>query len=72
MDYQKKIVELEQIVKKMETENLSLEESIAAFEKGILLSKECQEKLSKAELKIQTLMSNGELVEGTDGRGHSG
>ena len=40
---------------------MSLEESLKSFEKGIKLTRQCQEELSKAELKIQRLIEeNGE------------
>jgi len=46
---------LEQIVEQLEQGSVSLEESIAMYEEGILLSKECMDKLNKAELKLKTL-----------------
>ena len=41
----------------MEEGNLSLEDSIEAYEKGISLTKACQKMLSDAELKIKKLSS---------------
>ena len=48
--------ELEQIVKKLESEGLSLEDSLEMFEKGIKLSRQCAKKLSEAEKKVATLL----------------
>ena len=55
--------QLETLVSKMESGNLSLEESLEAFEKGVHLTRFCQDQLQKAELKIQELNSKGEIIE---------
>ena len=55
--------QLETLVSKMESGDLSLEESLEAFEKGVHLTRFCQDQLQKAELKIQELNSKGEIVE---------
>ena len=60
-DFEKALENLEQLVTAMEDGELSLEESLKAFEKGIKLTRECQSALQKAEQKVQTLISeNGE------------
>ena len=46
-----------QIIESLEEGNLSLEDSIKAYEKGISLTKACQKMLSDAELKIKKLSS---------------
>ncbi len=48
-------MELEQIVQNMESGQLSLEDSIAAYRRGSALLKHCQQQLSEAERKIQIL-----------------
>ena len=54
--------ELEGIVEDLESGDLSLENSLKSFEKGIKLARQCQEQLSKAELQVQKLIEeNGEL-----------
>ena len=55
--------QLEVLVRKMESGDLSLEESLEAFEKGVHLTRFCQDQLQKAELKIQELNSKGEIIE---------
>ena len=55
--------QLENLVSKMESGDLSLEESLKAFEKGVHLTRFCQDQLQKAELKIQELNSKGEIIE---------
>lgn len=53
--------DLEKIVTQMETGKTSLEESLDLFEKGISLTKQCQEKLRDAEQKVKILLKNNEL-----------
>jgi exodeoxyribonuclease VII small subunit len=52
--------ELEQIVGKLEDGDLPLEESLELFESGIRISRECREKLSKAERRIEILMKEAD------------
>ncbi|MDD7805480.1 MAG: exodeoxyribonuclease VII small subunit [Endozoicomonas sp. (ex Botrylloides leachii)] len=53
---------LESLVQQMESGDLSLEDSLKAFEKGVKLARECQEALSSAEQKVHTLMEkNGKI-----------
>jgi len=47
--------ELEGVIQKMETGQLSLEASLESFEKGISLARLCQEALKTAEQKVQLL-----------------
>ena len=47
---------LEEIVHKIEEGDLPLEESLGLFEQGIHLSRECQERLSQAERRIEVLL----------------
>ena len=62
VNFEKAIKDLEVIVEDLESGDLSLEESLKAFEKGIKLTRQCQGELEKAELKVQTLVEeNGEL-----------
>lgn len=57
------LTELERIVEQMESGELSLEESLAAFERGVKLTRECQQALSKAEQKVSALIEhNGEAT----------
>jgi exodeoxyribonuclease VII small subunit len=47
---------LEEIVKKLEHGDLALEESLGLFEQGIRLARECQDRLSAAERRIEVLL----------------
>ncbi len=62
-DFESAIKELEQIVDSMENETLTLDESLQKFERGVELSRICQENLKKAEQKVEQLVKkHGELV----------
>ena len=62
INFEKALEELEGIVEDLESGELSLENSLKSFEKGIKLARQCQEQLSKAELQVQKLIEeNGEL-----------
>jgi len=55
-NFEKSLAELEEIVSNMEQGELSLEESLKAFEKGVKLSKDCQKALQTAEQKVNKLV----------------
>ena len=62
INFEKSLEELEGIVEDLESGDLSLENSLKSFEKGIKLARQCQEQFSKAELQVQKLIEeNGEL-----------
>ena len=52
--------ELERIVRSMEAGDAPLEDSLAAYERGVRLLRFCQERLGQAEQKLQ-ILENGEL-----------
>ena len=51
---------LEQIVRDLEHGDLPLEKSLELFEQGIRLSRECQERLSQAERRIEILLRDNQ------------
>lgn len=53
--FEKSMSELEEIVKQLERGELSLEESLKFYEKGIGIARKCQDTLLQAEQKIETL-----------------
>ncbi len=53
--FENSLLELENIIKKLESNNCSLDESIKLFEKGVELSNSCCKTLETAEKKILTL-----------------
>ena len=63
-DFEQALEDLEELVSAMEQGELSLEDSLQAFEKGIKLTRECQVALKNAEQKVQLLISeNGDTEE---------
>ena len=61
IDFEKALSELESIIEVLESENVSLEESVKKFEEGISLVKSCQKQLKDAELKVNKLLDDGSL-----------
>ncbi|HBE82162.1 MAG: exodeoxyribonuclease VII small subunit [Blastocatellia bacterium] len=61
--FEESLDQLEAIVKKLEDGDMPLEESLELFEKGIKLSRDCRERLMKAERRIEVLMkdANGDI-----------
>ena len=57
-DFEKALQELEQLVEKMEEGDMSLEESLKQFERGVALTRSCQKALADAEQKVQILLQN--------------
>ena len=63
-DFETSLAELQTLVERLESGELSLEDSLGAFEQGIRLTRDCQAALSQAEQKVQILLErNGELEE---------
>ena len=61
IDFGGALAELEALVEKMEDGNISLEESLKYFERGIALTRTCQKALAEAEQKVQILLEkNGD------------
>lgn len=64
LSFEQSIKKLEEIVRELEDENISLEESMEKFEMGIKLSSDCLNKLNEAEKKIEELTrsEDGKLI----------
>lgn len=60
--FEKSMNALEEIVKELEQGELSLEDSLKSYEKGIKLARLCQKALKEAEQKIE-ILHNNELTE---------
>ncbi|HEX5515251.1 MAG TPA: exodeoxyribonuclease VII small subunit [Gammaproteobacteria bacterium] len=61
-DFEHALKELEELVGRMEQGDLSLEESLKAFERGIELTRGCQQALKEAEQKVEILISKGDQL----------
>ena len=63
-DFETSLAELQTLVERLESGELSLEDSLSAFEQGIRLTRDCQAALAQAEQKVQQLLErDGELQE---------
>lgn len=63
LPFEKSLEKLEDIVKNLESGELSLEDSIKAFEEGVALSSYCGKKLDEAQKKVEILLNkNGSLT----------
>jgi exodeoxyribonuclease VII small subunit len=61
LSFETAFAELETIIGKLESGELSLEESVTLFERGRKLSEHCQNLLDKAELRVNQLTSDGRI-----------
>ncbi len=55
-DFERSLAELEAIVEKLEQGDLSLDESLKHFERGVQLTRSCQSALKQAEQKVEILL----------------
>lgn len=60
-DFETALAELDLLVKKLEDGDLSLEQSLALYERGVQLSRFCHMKLEEAERRVEILTERGEL-----------
>ena len=56
--FEEAMKELQGIVQSMENQVLSLDDALRAYERGMLLSRICQQKLDDAQLQVQVLQDN--------------
>lgn len=63
IDFEKALAELEQLVETMEKGDLTLEDSLKQFERGVTLTRACQKALAKAEQKVRILTRDNESAE---------
>jgi len=61
LSFEAAFAELEEIVFKLESGELSLEDSVALFERGRQLSDHCQTMLDQADLRVSKLSDDGKL-----------
>ena len=63
--FENSLAELETLVEKMEAGELSLEDSLKQFERGVVLARGCQTALKEAELKVRQLIekNGGQVLE---------
>ncbi|HJZ63021.1 MAG TPA: exodeoxyribonuclease VII small subunit [Candidatus Acidoferrum sp.] len=59
-EFEKTLARLEEVVRKLESPQLSLDDAMKLFEEGVALSRECQKQLEEAEGKVEILMKKAD------------
>lgn len=68
LTFEEAMAELDELVSRMEDGELNLDDSLKAFERGVMLTRKCQEALSQAELRVKTLTDADTLEELSSGK----
>ncbi len=63
MTLEENFSKIEEVIEKLETEDISLEEAFAAYSEGMKLLKTCNEEIDKVEKKVLKLTEAGDLTE---------
>ena len=63
-DFEKSLARLEEVVRRLESPQLSLDDAMKLFEEGVELSRECQKQLEDAEGRVEILLrkADGKLA----------
>ena len=61
MTFEDAMKELENLVDSLDKGDVSLDEAIAAYDRGSQLKDHCQKKLNEAKMKVETIQSSGEI-----------
>ncbi len=56
--FEQQLSQLESLVQRLESGQLSLEESLQAYEQGVRLTRACQQQLEQAQLRVQRAQEN--------------
>ena len=59
-DFEKSLGPLEEVVRRLESPQLSLDDAMKLFEEGVELSRECQKQLEEAEGKVEILLKKAD------------
>ena len=59
-DFERSLTRLEEVVRKLESPQLSLDEAMKLFEEGVGLSRECQKQLEEAEARVEILLKKAD------------
>lgn len=63
LDFEAALAELQGIVQKMESGEQTLEEALASFQRGVELTRACQQGLKEAEQRVEKLVRDGGELE---------
>jgi exodeoxyribonuclease VII small subunit len=59
-DFEKSLARLEEVVKRLESAELSLDDAMKLFEEGVKLSRDCQKQLEEAEGRVEILLKKAD------------
>ena len=59
-DFERSLARLEEVVRRLESPQLSLDDAMKLFEEGVSLSRECQKQLEEAEGKVEILLKKAD------------
>jgi exodeoxyribonuclease VII small subunit len=59
-EFEKSLTRLEEVVKRLESADLSLDEAMKLFEEGVRLSRDCQKQLEEAEGRVEILLKKAD------------
>lgn len=59
-EFEKSLARLEEVVRRLEQANLSLDDAMKLFEEGVQLSRECQKQLEEAEGRVEILLKKAD------------
>jgi exodeoxyribonuclease VII small subunit len=59
-DFEKSLTRLEEVVKRLESTELSLDDAMGLFEEGVKLSQQCQKQLEEAEGRVEILLKRAD------------
>ena len=65
LSFEEALSELEALVEQLENGEISLDESLKSFERGVALTRNCQTQLQNAELKVKTLSEETLKIDST-------
>lgn len=63
MSLEENFIKIEEVIEKLEAEDISLEEAFAAYSEGMKLLQTCNDQIDKVEKKVMKLTETGELTE---------
>ncbi len=63
MTLEDNFLKIEEVIEKLEAEDISLEDAFAAYSEGMKLLKDCNEQIDRVEKKVLKLTEDGELTE---------
>ena len=66
LSFEAALAELEEIVRKLESGDAALEDSLALYERGAALRTQCEQKLKQAHLKVEKIVAQADKALGTE------